>query len=192
MICDSNAVRGRFTGAAGADAKPLRQAPAKETETKPVPAAEPTSSNDVDTALPQAEEIRKMSARPSHAPKPLSGVVNADAHAIGRASVADSFMLEQTVDTSAVDVVAVDPVNVGESRAAVVNALQQQPSAGPTHDRSESAALIAADLSVTPSPAREAKPFHSEAWFGVGIGVGLAASFALWFRSRPRSERVHG
>jgi hypothetical protein len=186
MICDSKSVRGRFTGADASAGKAVHQSPPKDAQSKPSPNGVPMSCTDADPFCPQAGQDEDASSHAAQGPKPLGRVVNAVAHRIGKASVADPFALEQAVDTS-----AVDPISIGDGRTQPPNTQGPRPfSAEQTGDGSASAELMAVDTTVAPDPPREETRINRETWFGVGIGVGLAASLALWLRSRPKNERV--
>jgi hypothetical protein len=186
MICDSNSVRGKFTGAGASADKTERQTRPKEAQGKPSPNAVPMSCTDADGSSPQSGQSEEASAHTAHSPKPLGHVVNAVAHRIGKGSVVDPFALEQTVDTS-----IVDPISIGDGKTQPLDAHGPRPlSAEQTDDMSPFAELMAVDTAAALGHAREETRTHREAWFGVGIGVGLAASLALWLRSRPKRERL--
>jgi hypothetical protein len=191
MICDSNSVRGKFTGADAPAVKAVHQSPPKETQSKPSSNGAPMSCTDGDPFCTHAGQDEDASSRSANGPKPLGRVVNAVAHRIGKASDADPFALEQAVDTSAVDTSAVDPISIGDGRTQPPTAQGPRPlNAEQTGDGSASAELMAANTRVASDPPRDETRINRETWFGVGIGVGLAASLALWLRSRPKNQRV--
>ena len=196
MICDSKSVRGRFTGIGHSTGEAAHHAPPKEAPRKPpappVPmsradAAAPNSpaSEDANVAAPQTATA--ATAPPA---KPLSGVVNAIAHQIGHGPVADPFVLEQTVDSSAADSGTLDPVDIAATRspqrADTPRAFHPDEASVDTG----STEFVAEAATIAPNPPHEETPTHPETWFAIGIGVGLAASLAVWLRLRPKNEHV--
>ena len=191
MICDSNSVRGRFTGAghtAGQAERPSPAPPAKAVFRNPPPPEKKTPLPQAAAVPPRPQAVRevKPAGRISKASKPASGVVNAVAQQVGHLPAADPFALEQTVESS-----PVDPTGNGESHLP-----PPSDTPGPFHADdafvvAAPAGLPAADTAVAPEPPREHWPrVRPETWFAIGMGAGLAASFALWLRSRPRKDHV--
>jgi hypothetical protein len=186
MICDSKSVRGRFTGIGHSTGEAAHDSTPKAIPSKPSTQRVPTSDTDADRT-PSAHEGQdaKAAGQTAVGPKPLSAVVNAVAHQIGQVPVADPFALEQTVDSS-----ATDPISVGEAPAQLKSDAPR-----PFHAEEASAApisteLLAAAPSLAPQVPRERTRIHPDMWFAIGIGVGLAASFALWVRMRPKREHL--
>jgi hypothetical protein len=211
MICDSKSVRGRFTGIGHSTSEAAHHAPPKEAPRKPpappVPmsradAAVPNSpaNEDANVAAPQTATATTAPSATAPPAKPQSGVVNAVAHQIGHAPVADPFVLEQTVDSSAADSSTVDsgtvdsgtldPVDIAATRspqrADTPRAFHPDEASVDTG----STGFVAEAATIAPNPPHEETPTHAETWFAIGIGVGLAASLAVWLRLRPKNEHV--
>ncbi len=186
MICDSKSVRGRFTGIGHSTGEAAHDSTPKAIPSKPNTQRVPTLDTDADNT-PSAHEGQdtKAAGQTAVGPKPLSAVVNAVAHQIGQVPVADPFALEQTVDSS-----ATDPMSVGEAQAPLKSDAPRPFHAEEASANSASTELLAATPSLAPQGPHEGTRIHPDMWFAIGIGVGLAASLALWVRMRPKREHV--
>jgi hypothetical protein len=185
MICDSKSVRGKFTGIGHSTPKLAKPAPAKEASPKPASQAVPMSSEDADPPCSHDACHGNAAGSSAGAPKPLGRVVNAVAHRIGHGPVADPFALEQTVDNS-----AVDPISIGEAHAPSSAEAPRPFHSDDANVESASSELLAADSTAAGQPSHGGTRFHAETWFAIGLGVGVAATLAMWLRSRPRREHA--
>jgi hypothetical protein len=186
MICDSKSVRGRFTGIGHVTGEAAQASPPKEMPSKPSAQRVPMSDTDADHS-PSSHQGQDAKAADQTAvgPKPLSAVVNAVAHRIGQVPTVDPFALEQTVDSS-----AVDPISVGEAHSPLKADAPRRFDPDEASVNPVSTELLAAAPTLVPAGSHEGTRIHPDKWFALGIGVGLAASLALWLRLRPKSEHV--
>jgi hypothetical protein len=210
MILDSNAVRGRFTGAERASAL-THPSPVLETPDNPVPRpipqplalpvhsapsppqpvappkTEPLSRSESDDPFATAASESVAAGQTEHEPVPksLSGVVNAVAQQDGPPPAADPFALEQTVDTSAADSIHV--------KAARSTAKSEAPQAFDPFDApgaATSSQVLVADSSAAPTVGHFAWRIRSESCFAMGLAAGLIGSLIVWLRSRPKNNQT--
>jgi hypothetical protein len=165
MICDSNAVRGKFTG--GATVRRTENERARQAATVDEPS---TAVCSLDRNLQEWQP---------------QGVVHAVANQVDRSA------FDGSSESHLVHALAVHADGEHADPSAIAKLSQPEPTEAVKTSPGFSAALKPAGKVPAEAPSQH-PPGNSEAWFAIGMSVGLFASVMLWLRLRRKADPTLG
>jgi len=190
MILDSGSVRGRFIGMEVAKRSAAPPPPENELRTSSTADAHPSAfEGDLASSPVQPTSgVDTSNDEPKRLPQRRLNVVNAVARRSGR-TFGDEFASSSS--NRAVSINASEESTGGDVRRSFVLESPPNPLKPESVEIEKTAPpSVAAAPAVAPPPPVENSSGKSEAWFAIGMALGLAASVGLWFRMRHKTDAL--